>query len=92
MVSSLLALLITGVELAFLIAGVFAVVDALRHSAPAFEVLGRGSRTAWIVGLIASVFVLFGFRSIMFEIAAIVAISVYLVEIRHQLASIEPRR
>ena len=88
MTSMLMAL----VELAFIGGGLFAFVDALRHSPQAFDVLGRGHRNAWLAGLIVSVLVLFAFRSIMFEIAAIVAISVYLVEIRHQLASIEPRR
>ncbi len=86
------SMLIAIVELAFIGAGLFALVDALRHSAQAFDALGRGPRNGWLAGLIVSILVLFAFRSIMFEIAAIVAISVYMVEIRHQLASIEPRR
>ncbi len=86
------SMLIGLVELAFVAAGLMAFVDALRHSPQAFDAVGRGPRGAWLGGLVLSILVLLAFRSIMFEIMAIVAISVYMVEIRHQLAAVEPRR
>ena len=79
-------------ELAFALGAVVAFLDALRHSAQAFELVGRGSRTAWLAGLGVGAFLLWSGFSLMLTLAIIVAVSVYLVDIRHQLASIEPRR
>lgn len=75
--------------------GVFAFVDAARHQAGAFAAEGKQSKTFWLVALGIAVAVMFAsLPSVLnlFGLIAIVAIGVYLADVRPALAPHRARR
>ncbi|WP_313023173.1 DUF2516 family protein [Mobilicoccus sp.] len=65
--------------------GLFAFIDALRHDKAAFAVEGKQSKTFWTIALGVSLAVLFvSIQSVlnMFALIAVVAVGVYLADVR----------
>jgi hypothetical protein len=67
---------------------VFALVDALRHPAPAYPAAGKLTKVQW--GAILAAALLFGWYSI-FSIVALIASLVYLLDVRPALRAISGR-
>lgn len=65
---------------------IFGLIDVARRSDSEFEVIGRGQKTAWLVGLVIAAFVIIsnGFLSF-FGLLAAVAVFVYHADIRPKL-------
>lgn len=80
---SLALWLISVLVLVFAIAGF---IDAMRRTESEFEIIGRGQRTAWLIGLaIAGVIVYSAGVLSFFGLLSTVAIIVYHVDIRGRL-------
>lgn len=77
------------INLIVVVFGAIGFFDALRQNPQAFEIYGRGSRTAWLVGLGIATFVVYQSSMYsLFGIAATVAIVVYQVDIKPNLNEI----
>jgi hypothetical protein len=76
-------------NLAMVFAAAVGFFDALKRSPQAFDAVGRGTRTLWLIGLGAAALVLFarGMFSF-FGIAATIGTIVYLVDQRPKLIDI----
>jgi hypothetical protein len=73
--------------------GAIGFFDALRQNPQAFDVYGRGSRVAWLVGLAAATAVVFMMSMYsMFGIIATIAIVVYQVDLKPNLREINRPR
>lgn len=75
--------------------GVYAFVDAARHTTGAFAAEGKQSKVFWLVALGVSVAVLFVTLPdvlTLFGLIAIIAIGVYLADVRPALAPHRARR
>ncbi len=73
-------------NLAVLGLAIFGFMDAIRRSDSEFEFIGKGQKTAWLVGLaIAGVIVYSSGVLSFFGLLATVAIIVYMVDIRPKL-------
>lgn len=82
--------LLTGISLGLLILKIWAFADVTRHSAQAFDFVGRGTKNIWLAGTAISVLahLFMGGAFGLWGIIGTVACGVYLVDIRHQLASL----
>lgn len=81
---SLILLLINGVAIAL---ALFALIDAVLRSGPAFNAVGRGGKSLWLAilaGALAVAVLGAGILSL-FGIAGLVAALVYLVDLRPKL-------
>ena len=75
--------------------GLFAFVDALRHDAGAYAAEGKKTKTFWLVVLGVSLAVLFvSVQQVlnMFALIAVVAVGVYLADVRPAVAPYTARR
>lgn len=73
--------------------GAIGFFDALRQNPQAFDVYGRGSRVAWLVGLAAATAAVFMMSMYsMFGIIATIAIVVYQVDLKPNLREINRPR
>jgi Protein of unknown function (DUF2516) len=76
------------IHLAIIVVVVFALVDALRHPAPAYLAAGKLTKVQW--GGILAVALLFGWYSI-FSILALIGALVYLLDVRPALRAVSGR-
>lgn len=77
------------INLIVVVFGAIGFFDALRQNPQAFEIYGRGSRVAWLVGLAISALVVYRYSMYSFlGIIATVAIVVYQVDIKPNLNEI----
>jgi hypothetical protein len=65
---------------------VLGIIDALRRSEGDFELIGKGQRTAWLIGLVIAGMIVFSSGVLsFFGLLSTVAIIVYHVDIRARL-------
>jgi hypothetical protein len=86
-VTSGFSLVLLIINAAAFVVSLFALVDAVLRSSPAFRAVGRGSKTLWVAILAAAVAVAVlgvGIINIL-AIAGLVAAIVYLVDMRPKL-------
>ena len=77
------------VNLLVVFAGAVAFFDSFRRPAQAFDIVGRGSRTVWLVGLALGTFVAFWWGMLsMFGLISTIAIIVYHVDQKVRLNEI----
>lgn len=89
----MLSLIVNVINLIVVAFGAIGFFDALRQNPQAFDIYGRGSRVAWLVGLGISTFVVFASSMYsLFGIAATIAIVVYQVDIKPNLNEINRPR
>lgn len=73
--------------------GAIGFFDALRQNPQAFEIYGRGTRTAWLIGLGLSTIVVFLYSMYsFFGVIATIAIVVYQVDLKPNLREISGPR
>lgn len=85
----MLSAIVYVINLIVVVFGAIGFFDALRQNPQAFDVYGRGSRTAWLVGLaIATLMVYKSSMYSLFGMIATVAIVVYQVDIKPNLNDI----
>jgi hypothetical protein len=82
--------LLSSISLGLLVLKFWALVDVTRHTAQAFDFVGRGTKNIWLAGTVISVLshLFMGGAFGLWGIIGTVACGVYLVDIRHQLASL----
>ncbi len=89
----MLDFLIGVINLVVVAFGAIGFFDAMRQNPQAFDIYGRGSKNAWLIGLAASAFVVFWFSMYsLFGIIGTVAIVVYQVDIKPNLNEINRPR
>ncbi|MFE3293728.1 DUF2516 family protein [Rhodococcus sp. NPDC059234] len=88
-VHGLTGIIMLGLQLLALGAGVFAVFHALRQRTDAFTAVEKLSKPIWLGILIASLLVLLLPLGMFFWIIAVVAICVYLVDVRPRVDEIQ---
>ncbi len=85
----MLSFIINVINLIVVAFGAIGFFDALRTNPQAFDIYGRGSRTAWLVGLaVATVVVFLTSMYSLFGIISTIAIVVYQVDLKPNLREI----
>lgn len=88
-VNSLMSLIMLALRLITLGAAVFAIFHAVRQRTDAFTAVDKLSKPIWLGILIASLLVVLVLPTMLFWVIAVVAICVYLVDVRPRVDEIQ---
>ncbi|MFC7449398.1 DUF2516 family protein [Rhodococcus daqingensis] len=88
-VNGLTGLIMLALQLAAIAAGVFAVFHAIRQRTDAFTAVDKLSKPIWLGILLVALLVLLLPFGMLFWMIAVVAISVYLVDVRPRVDEVQ---